>query len=144
MSATGSFSSRHLGDFKVSEQSAGLISSPHSDGSGALTVSAAPALTSASAPRLPCGRRHLLGRRAGARGGVTGLQRRQKVDAGTSIGSGKAGEIAELAQREGANVVIFDNDLSPSQIGSLEKVINHAVGNNQELGRAHVRTPDTS
>ena len=56
------------------------------------------------------------------------LQKRQKIDAGTYIGSGKALEIADLAQKENANVVLFDNDLSPGQIGSLEKIINEHIG----------------
>ena len=33
-------------------------------------------------------------------------------------------EIAHLAAKEEADVIIFDNDLSPSQIGELEDLIN--------------------
>src|SRR5690606_19944525 len=75
-------------------------------------------------PRDPLGELASLAKTAGAQ--VVGqiLQRRHKVDPGTYIGSGKAIEIARLAGQKKADVVIFDNDLSPAQIGSLEKIIN--------------------
>ncbi len=79
-------------------------------------------------PRDPLGELGSLAKTAGAR--VVGqiLQRRHRVDAGTYIGSGKAEEIANLAMKEDADVIIFDNDLSPSQIGGLEKIINEHAG----------------
>lgn len=52
------------------------------------------------------------------------VQRRPKVDAATYMGKGKVIELAQLAQAMDANVVLFDNDLSPSQIGELETLIN--------------------
>ena len=75
-------------------------------------------------PRDPLGELASLAKTAGAKEVGRVIQRRHKVDAGTYIGSGKAVEIAQLAMAEGAEVIIFDNDLSPSQIGGLEKVIN--------------------
>ena len=79
-------------------------------------------------PRDPLGELASLAKTAGAK--VVGqiLQRRHKVDAGSYIGSGKAEEIAQLAVAENAEVVIFDNDLTPSQIGQLEKIINEHAG----------------
>src|SRR3954451_21074896 len=79
-------------------------------------------------PRDPLGELASLAKTAGAR--VVGqiLQRRQKVDAGTYIGSGKVLEIAQLAKKQKANVILFDNDLSPGQIGALEKTINKELG----------------
>ncbi len=79
-------------------------------------------------PRDPLGELASLAKTAGAN--VVGriLQRRHKVDAGSYIGSGKAEEIAQLAVAEAAEVVIFDNDLTPSQIGQLEKIINEFAG----------------
>ena len=79
-------------------------------------------------PRDPLGELASLAKTAGAK--VVGqiLQRRHKVDAGSYIGSGKAEEIARLAMSENAEVVIFDNDLTPSQIGQLEKIINEHAG----------------
>jgi GTP-binding protein HflX len=78
-------------------------------------------------PRDPLGELGSLAKTAGATVVGTILQRRQRPDAGTYIGSGKASDIATLAQREKADVVIFDNDLSPAQIGSLEKIINEQI-----------------
>src|SRR5437764_3546793 len=75
-------------------------------------------------PRDPLGELASLAKTAGARVAGQIFQKRQKVDAGTYVGSGKAIEIAKLARKERANIVIFDNDLSPSQIGALEKIIN--------------------
>ena len=79
-------------------------------------------------PRNPLGELASLAKTAGAK--VVGqiIQKRQRPDSGTYIGSGKAEEIADLAGKSRANVVLFDNDLSPSQIGSLEKVINEHLG----------------
>lgn len=78
--------------------------------------------------RDPLGELASLAITAGALVVGTILQKRQKVDSGTYIGSGKAIEVAHLAKMHDANVVIFDNDLSPSQIGALEKIINEEVG----------------
>lgn len=79
-------------------------------------------------PRDPLGELAALAKTAGAR--VVGqiLQRRAKVDAGMYVGSGKASEIAQLAKQKKADVVIFDNDLSPGQIGALERHINGEIG----------------
>ncbi|HWB52559.1 MAG TPA: GTPase HflX, partial [Tepidisphaeraceae bacterium] len=74
-----------------------------------------------------------LAKTAGARVAGTVIQRRPKVDPSTYIGSGKAIEIAELAKKEDADVILFDNDLSPGQIGSLEKMINQH--NQAEYGK---------
>ena len=80
-------------------------------------------------PREPLGELTSLAKTAGAR--VVGqiLQKRQRPDAGTYVGSGKVVEIAHLAQQHEADVVVFDNDLTPGQIGSLERIINKEVGN---------------
>ena len=78
-------------------------------------------------PRDPLGELASLAKTAGA--SVVGqvLQRRHKIDPGTYVGSGKAVEIAHLAMHNGANVVLFDNDLAPGQIGQLEKIINETA-----------------
>ena len=78
-------------------------------------------------PRDPLGELASLARTAGAKVMATILQKRQHRDPGTYIGSGKVLEIAQLAKKHKADVVIFDNDLTPSQIGSLEKIINEAL-----------------
>jgi len=78
-------------------------------------------------PRDPLGELASLARTAGAKVVGTVLQKRRRVDAGTYIGSGKAIEIAKLARERDADVVIFDNDLSPGQIGALERIINRHI-----------------
>ncbi len=75
-------------------------------------------------PRDPLGELASLAGSAGAVEAARILQKRRSVDAGTYVGSGKAIQIAEACRRHEADLVIFDNDLSPGQIGSLEKIIN--------------------
>ncbi len=75
-------------------------------------------------PRDPLGELASLAKTAGAKVVGTILQKRQHIDSGTYVGSGKVVEIAHLAIKEEADVIIFDNDLSPGQIGALEKTIN--------------------
>ncbi len=81
-----------------------------------------------SDPRDPLGELASLAKTAGAKVVGRVIQRRHRPDAGSYIGSGKAEEVAQLAMSEDAEVIIFDNDLSPSQIGSLEKIINETAG----------------
>jgi GTP-binding protein HflX len=75
-------------------------------------------------PRDPLGELGSLAKTAGAKVVGQVLQRRHSPDAGTYVGSGKVAEIAALAQREKADVIIFDNDLSPGQIGGIERIVN--------------------
>ncbi len=79
-------------------------------------------------PRDPLGELASLAKTAGAK--VVGqiIQRRHKPDSGTYIGTGKAKEIAALAKAKDADVICFDNDLSPGQIGALEKIIAEEMG----------------
>src|SRR2546421_11752859 len=79
-------------------------------------------------PRDPLGELASLAKTAGAKVVGQVIQRRQKPDSGTYIGTGKVEQIADLAKMNKADVVIFDNDLSPGQIGALEKMINEHVG----------------
>ncbi len=65
---------------------------------------------------------------------VDGLtQRLHKIVPKTYIGRGKAIELAERADASEANLVIFDNDLSPAQIRELEKVLNRKLLDRSEL-----------
>jgi GTP-binding protein HflX len=75
-------------------------------------------------PRDPLGELASLAKTAGAKVVGQVLQKRQKPDAGTFIGTGKVEEVAGLAHEQGADVILFDNDLSPGQIGSIEKILN--------------------
>jgi len=47
------------------------------------------------------------------------LQQREALDARTLVGSGKLQELAIQALQEGATILIFDQELSPSQIRSI-------------------------
>ena len=54
----------------------------------------------------------------------------QKLDAPnprTFVGSGKAEEIAELARAHAADLVVFDDELTPSQQSNLEKAVGRDV-----------------
>ncbi len=46
-------------------------------------------------------------------------------DAATYIGSGKIKELSELCQNNDATLVVFDTELSPSQIRNIEKEVNN-------------------
>ncbi len=49
------------------------------------------------------------------------IQVKESFDVRTCIGSGKVSEIKELAENEGAELVVFDFELSPAQIRNLEE-----------------------
>lgn len=70
---------------------------------------------------------------AGAR--VTGefLQSREKPDPATLIGRGKLEEIAGAAASAGANLLIFDHDLSPSQQRNVEDAVGARVIDRTQL-----------
>jgi GTPase len=55
------------------------------------------------------------------------IQRRDKPDAGTYIGSGKVTELRELVTLVGADTVICDGELTPGQLGQLEKLVKVKV-----------------
>ena len=70
---------------------------------------------------------------AGARVVAEVTQKRHDVVPGTYIGSGKLAELTELAQATGADVVVFDNDLTPGQVRNLEKATSVKVIDRSEL-----------
>lgn len=51
------------------------------------------------------------------------IQKRQSPDPGTYIGKGKAEEINNIVKEKNIKAVIFDCDLSPSQVKNLEEII---------------------
>lgn len=55
------------------------------------------------------------------------LQRRQNPDPSTYLGSGKAAELREIVVAEGADTVICDTELAPSQRRALEDVVKVKV-----------------
>jgi GTPase len=60
-------------------------------------------------------------------------QRREAPDAATYLGSGKVEELLMLVHARDADVVIFDNDLSPGQTRNLEKALSVKVLDRTEL-----------
>ena len=71
-------------------------------------------------------------------------QNRKDIDTAYFVGKGKAGEIAEAVKESGAKIVVFDNELKPSQQMNLEEVCNCSVIDRTELILAifaqHART----
>jgi len=60
-------------------------------------------------------------------------QKRQDINAGTYVGKGKVEEIVERVKLTDADVVLFDNDLSPGQVRNLEKASGVKVLDRSEL-----------
>jgi GTP-binding protein HflX len=61
------------------------------------------------------------------------VQRREAPDAATYLGKGKVDELKAYTEAKDADVVIFDNDLSPGQTRNLEKALNLKVIDRTEL-----------
>lgn len=61
------------------------------------------------------------------------MQNRPKPDVATFIGKGKVEELANLVKAHKAHVVIFENDLSPSQISNVEEIVQCKVLDRSEL-----------
>ena len=55
------------------------------------------------------------------------LQRRDRPDPGTFVGKGKAKELARLVRSLGADTVVCDEELSPSQLRKLEELVDAKV-----------------
>jgi len=60
-------------------------------------------------------------------------QKIRTINPATYIGKGKASQLAQRVRRFKADVVIFDNDLSPGQIRELEDIIKIKVLDRSEL-----------
>jgi GTP-binding protein HflX len=77
-----------------------------------------------------------LGRLVDTAGGQvlsTMRQKRSRPDAQTVVGAGKVEEIALKVQTLGANLVVFDRDLSPAQVRNLETKIGVKVIDRTEI-----------
>src|SRR5262245_42857519 len=61
------------------------------------------------------------------------IQRRKAYDAASCMGKGKLEEIRQKCDAYNADVIIFDNDLSPSQIREIEKATDRKVLDRSEL-----------
>ena len=70
---------------------------------------------------------------AGARVVLRVLQERPKPDSATFLGSGKVDVLAAAASEADADVVIFDNELSPAQLRELTKRLDRKVVDRTQL-----------
>lgn len=69
----------------------------------------------------------MLANTAGAETIIKIVQDRDRYDSAFFIGKGKAEEIAELAELNEITIVIFDEDLNPTQVRNLEKLIDKKI-----------------
>lgn len=60
-------------------------------------------------------------------------QRREKPDKTTYVGKGKLEQLSQLVKGTEADIVIFDNDLSPAQVRNLEQSVGVKVLDRTEL-----------
>jgi GTPase len=81
----------------------------------------------------PCDEIRGLAESAGATIVAEMTQKRHDIQLGTYIGSGKLKELHELAEATEADVVIFDNNLSPAQAKNLEKTLGVKVLDRSEV-----------
>ncbi len=81
----------------------------------------------------PCDELRGLAETAGATVVGEMTQRRQDIQLSSYIGSGKLHELKELAEVNEADVILFDNDLSPAQAKNLEVGIGVKVLDRSEL-----------
>ena len=68
-----------------------------------------------------------LTRSAGVQVAARTMQQRKTPHAGTFIGQGKAEEVGQAARELGADLAIFDDDLSASQVKKLEEILDLQV-----------------
>ena len=89
---------------------------------GVTLPSAAPEETDASLDEL-----HRLVHTAGADEVARVTQRRPAPDPSTFVGKGKVAEIREIAEEHDADTVVFDDELSPAQQATLEKMLGRTA-----------------
>lgn len=85
-----------------------------------------------------------LARSAGATIAATLVQRRQKPDPSSLVGQGKLGEIVEVVTSTNASLVLFDHDLTPSQLRNIESRLPcHVIDRSQlilDIFARHAKT----
>jgi len=64
---------------------------------------------------------------AGAEVVAVVAQARKRINAAFFVGKGKVSEIQERIEETGANLVVFDDELSPAQVRNLEKILEVKV-----------------
>jgi GTPase len=85
-----------------------------------------------------------LARSAGATIAATLVQRRQKPDPSSLVGQGKLDEIVEIVASTNASLVLFDHDLTPSQLRNIESRLPcHVIDRSQlilDIFARHAKT----
>ena len=75
------------------------------------------------------------------------VQKRTALHAAHALGKGRLAELGERVEAHGADTVVFDNDLSPRQIRSIEKAVQRKVIDRSELildiFAAHAKTRES-
>lgn len=61
------------------------------------------------------------------------IQKRRKPDVGSYLGKGKLDELKALKDELKATMIVFDNDLSPSQIRNIERAVECKIIDRSEL-----------
>jgi len=61
------------------------------------------------------------------------VQKRPRLSPSYALGKGKLAELVELVEAHEADVIIFDNELTPRQIRGIEKAVNRKVIDRAEL-----------
>jgi GTP-binding protein HflX len=85
-----------------------------------------------------------LARSAGATIAATLVQRRQRPDPSSLVGQGKLDEIVEVVTSTNASLVLFDHDLTPSQLRNIEaRLLCHVIDRSQlilDIFARHAKT----
>jgi GTP-binding protein HflX len=86
-----------------------------------------------------------LARSAGASIAATVVQRRQKPDPSSLVGQGKLDEIVAIVTSTNASLVLFDHDLTPSQLRNIEaRLPCHVIDRSQLILDIFARHAKTS
>ena len=65
-------------------------------------------------------------------------QNRRHIDPNWYVGKGKAEELAQARSETGFDLLVADDELSPSQQKALESLLKVKVIDRSQIGRAHV------
>ncbi|MFW5839343.1 MAG: GTPase HflX, partial [Planctomycetota bacterium] len=102
---------------------------------------------STSDPQDPLGELRSLSKTAGGHVVDEMVAKRTRPHPGLFVGTGKAEEIAQRAEMNEIDTVVFDHDLSPGQIRDLEAIIRRKIIDRSELildiFAAHARTRES-
>lgn len=84
-------------------------------------------------PMDPLGELRSLAKTAGAHVVDEMVARRERPHPGLYVGTGKAEQIAQRAEQNQVDVILFDNDLTPAQVRDLEEIAHRKVLDRSEL-----------